>query len=372
MGVCDDPEVNCDVCFEVLIGDCLATITLSLGLTPSTLFFFRLIDKSGREYDFTATTDISGDFIIPKDQLPDDLITQFAGDFELQIFSDSGRTILVIVVQNSINYNCVLLVQQLSGQNQIPLPKNACQVLLDSLSESNLNTCILPDYDFSDTDVTDNLTAQQQTDLIALLCAALSSLTCLQLNDNITGLTITQRNFIQRVNPLKTGQTTSFHIGDDGDLEDGRGVDFLTLDCNNEFGNTLRFTNTIGTQDMTGIGGALVDYVIDHSTGLGWSRVINVATVWVFNIDNALADTRNGFSDWRLPNINELTTIIKRDLTTSRLLYTPFNVSVGLLDSSTTVAGSTPNRQVYSLLTGGIAARSKGATANSIYVRNHY
>jgi len=124
MGVCDNPSVNCDVCFEVLIGDCLATITLSLGLTPSTLFFFRLIDKSGREYDFTATTDGSGNFAIDKTQLPDDLINQFAGDFELQIFSDSGRTVLVSIIQNGTLYNCTLLVQQLSGSNDITPPSD--------------------------------------------------------------------------------------------------------------------------------------------------------------------------------------------------------------------------------------------------------
>lgn len=139
MTVCDNPEVNCDVCFEVLIGDCLATITLSLGLTPSALFFFRLLDKSGRKYDFTATTDVLGDFTIDKTQLPDDLINQFAGDFELQIFSDSGRTTLVIVVQNSTGYNCILLVQQLSGSNNITPPDpiffNTKSILLDGFDE---------------------------------------------------------------------------------------------------------------------------------------------------------------------------------------------------------------------------------------------
>ena len=119
MAVCDNPVVNCDTCFEVLIGNCLATITLSLGLTPSTLFYFRLIDKSGRAYDFTATTDSSGDYTIDKTQLPDDLINQFAGDFEVQTYSDSGRTVLVTITQTYV-YNCVLLVQALSGQNSIP------------------------------------------------------------------------------------------------------------------------------------------------------------------------------------------------------------------------------------------------------------
>ncbi len=122
MGTCFDPQVNCDTCFEVLIGDCLSDIDLSLGLSPSALFFFRLIDKFGATYDFTATTDVLGDFTVPKDQLPDDLINQFAGLFILEVYSDSGRTELVNIVQNSITYDCVILTQELSGSNQLTPP----------------------------------------------------------------------------------------------------------------------------------------------------------------------------------------------------------------------------------------------------------
>lgn len=44
-----------------------------------------------------------------------------------------------------------------------------CELINEGLSETQKNTCILPNFDFSDTDVTDNLTAQQQADLITLL-----------------------------------------------------------------------------------------------------------------------------------------------------------------------------------------------------------
>ncbi len=47
-----------------------------------------------------------------------------------------------------------------------------CDALLASLTEDEKNSCILPAYDFGDTTVTDNLTPQQETDLIALLCVA--------------------------------------------------------------------------------------------------------------------------------------------------------------------------------------------------------
>ena len=50
---------------------------------------------------------------------------------------------------------------------------------------------------------------------------------------------------------MKTGQTTSYRTGDDGDLEAGRNVDFTTLAENNPFGNTNRFTDELGGQTYT-------------------------------------------------------------------------------------------------------------------------
>ena len=45
---------------------------------------------------------------------------------------------------------------------------------------------------------------------------------------------------------LKTGQTTIYATGDDGDIQAGRDVDFFTLAVNNPFGNTYRFTGING------------------------------------------------------------------------------------------------------------------------------
>ena len=47
---------------------------------------------------------------------------------------------------------------------------NDCSTLLANLTAVTKNTCILPTYDFTDTDVQSNVTTQQQTDLEAWLC----------------------------------------------------------------------------------------------------------------------------------------------------------------------------------------------------------
>jgi hypothetical protein len=94
---------------------------------------------------------------------------------------------------------------------------------------------------------------------------------------------------------MKTGQTTSYRTGDDGDIEAGRDTDFFTLDSaplHNNGAATInttinRFTDELGGQTYAN------DIVLDWSTWngstlLGYSRV-NIATGnnWEQAIDNS-------------------------------------------------------------------------------------
>ncbi len=116
MVFCNDITPTCDVCFEVLYGECNDVLTISLGLDASTTFFLNLTDKFDIVTPLTVTTDGSGDFTITQTW------TQFFGDVEVEIFSDSGRTIPIVFIQNSIVYHCVILTQELSGSNNITPP----------------------------------------------------------------------------------------------------------------------------------------------------------------------------------------------------------------------------------------------------------
>jgi hypothetical protein len=124
---------------------------------------------------------------------------------------------------------------------------------------------------------------------------------------------------------MKTGQTVSYRAGDDGDFEYGREVDFLTLPSNNVFGDTFRFTDELGTQVFAN------DIVIDHSTDngieiLGWRRTEGPSsTSWNNAIDGALLVTVGVFDKWRLPNINELKSLMNI-ANTKYLDYFPFNI----------------------------------------------
>jgi hypothetical protein len=148
---------------------------------------------------------------------------------------------------------------------------------------------------------------------------------------------------------MKTGQTTSYRTGDDGDFEAGRATDFFTLASNNPFGNTNRFTDELGGQTYTD--DIVIDWsTFDGTTVLGWRRTDNGTNFnWNDAIDEALTVSVGSYtSGWRLPNVNELSSLINW-ATIRPLEYAPFFVSApagvgtfaGSLFSSTTNRNTT-------------------------------
>jgi hypothetical protein len=105
---------------------------------------------------------------------------------------------------------------------------------------------------------------------------------------------------------MKTGQTTSYRTGDDGDIEAGRATDFFTLASNNPFGSTARFTDELG--GSTYANNIVIDWsTYNGATVLGYRRTLNDANVnWNQAVDGALAVSIGTFTTgWRLPNIYE-------------------------------------------------------------------
>lgn len=125
---------------------------------------------------------------------------------------------------------------------------------------------------------------------------------------------------------MKTGQTTSYRTGDDGDLEAGRATSFTVLASNNPFGNTNRFTDELGGTTYT------KNIVIDWSTYdgtnvLGYKRTETNVTSggWNNAIDTCLAISITGFTTgWRLANFNEFNNILNLGYS-NPLGYTPFS-----------------------------------------------
>lgn len=144
---------------------------------------------------------------------------------------------------------------------------------------------------------------------------------------------------------MKSGQTTSYRTGDDGDIEAGRLTNFTTLAENNPFGNTNRFTSELGTQTYTN--NIVIDWsTYNGSTVLGLHRTaIATGNTWNQAIDNCLAFSVGTFtSGWRLPNMKEIYNFVNFANDPSFFLnYFPLNIaSVGRLywSSNTNVSGT--------------------------------
>lgn len=116
---------------------------------------------------------------------------------------------------------------------------------------------------------------------------------------------------------MKTGQTTSYRTGDDGDIEAGRATSFLALDVAPTHNNgaatinttTNRFTDTLGGQTYTN--NIVLDWATwNGATLLGWRRTQNASDItWANAIDACLALNVAGFTPWRLPNREEYQSI---------------------------------------------------------------
>lgn len=194
-----------------------------------------------------------------------------------------------------------------------------------------------------------------------------ASFTSQEINDDSTQA---QRDNLQRIIPIKSGQTTSHESFDDGATELGRGSTFFVLDDNNLFSNTNRFTDEDGLQ----VYGA--DYVIDHLTGLGWKRTVQASNNFETQLSVADALTFATFSDWRVSNAKELVCIASFELD-EQWDYSPFDITVATnnaLWTSTTRSVSSSARGIYFRVDlPNMAVNINKTTAQGALVcRNHY
>jgi hypothetical protein len=175
--------------------------------------------------------------------------------------------------------------------------------------------------------------------------------------------------FLTSAKLMKTGQTTSYRTGDDGDLEVGRNVDFFTLAENNPFGTTDRFTDELGGSTYTN--NIVIDWsTYDGSTVLGWRRTSNGVNInWNDAIDGALAVSIGTFTTgWRLPNSYELYLIIIMG-SLRGLNYAPFNINANdIYWTSTTSHPTTTSAYTIANASKVIAATAKPGTSGLRYI----
>jgi hypothetical protein len=175
--------------------------------------------------------------------------------------------------------------------------------------------------------------------------------------------------------PLKTGQTTSYATGDDGDLQRGRLVNYTTLPYNNGFGTTDRFTDVLGGQTFTS------NIVIDWSTWDGGTDVLGFILSSKSTLNLGIQDwatwiagqpyTTDGFGDWYITNAREMLSIFDYGGTHGLgdyPFYQGFTGDDNFYTSTTyhmnTAQAFYKDRYRTNLLTG-----TKGTTRKTIFVR---
>ena len=151
---------------------------------------------------------------------------------------------------------------------------------------------------------------------------------------------------------LKTGETVNYGTGSDGQVQSGRGTSWLVMSENNMFGNTNRFTDTLGGSAYAN------NIVLDHQsrdplTGqlLGYDKSdVVTARTWAAMLTYANTKTVAGYSGWRLTNDRELTNL-RREGSNYSWGYAPFNwFGAGVMDyawTSTTYHLSPANAYLW-------------------------
>jgi hypothetical protein len=172
---------------------------------------------------------------------------------------------------------------------------------------------------------------------------------------------------------MKTGQTTSYRTGDDGDLEAGRATSFTTLASNNPFGNTNRFTSELGTQTYTN--NIVIDWSTYNGTNvLGYKRTATNTTSggWNNAIDTCLAISIGTFTTgWRLANVNEWNNIMNRELA-NPIGYSPMSSFIFTASSHTSSTYKlVPSVYSWAIASNGtIIAKDKNENSSCLAVRN--
>lgn len=157
----------------------------------------------------------------------------------------------------------------------------------------------------------------------------------------------------------KTGQSISYRTGDDGTYETGWWKNHSLAD------NLTRFILKAFSGDVV---------TLDRATGLMWAKDGNgagcnngAADTWNNVIDYCEALSFAGFTDWRVPNVHELASIIDHSIVSPCVLSTYFsNTVLSTYWSSSTRINITTQAWTAEFVTGYISTNIK---TNNHYLR---
>lgn len=93
--------MNCNCCFVDYIAKCNLAITVYAQLAPLSDYTWVIRDKHGNLYQGEFTTDSNGFWEIPVDQLPSGLLTQYSGEFKLEVYDTGCKPLKFKIAQEA-------------------------------------------------------------------------------------------------------------------------------------------------------------------------------------------------------------------------------------------------------------------------------
>lgn len=96
--------MNCNCCFHDFIAKCNESLRVYAQLDPLTDYIWVIKDKFGNLYQGEFLTDADGFWSILVEELPAGLLTQYSGDFTLQVQSSGCRPVKFKIAQE---YDCI-------------------------------------------------------------------------------------------------------------------------------------------------------------------------------------------------------------------------------------------------------------------------
>lgn len=96
--------MTCHNCFSDFIVQCPDEIRVYAQLQPTTMYTWVITDKFDHQWSHEFTTDADGFWIIPIDQLPAGLLTQYSGHFKIEVIDQDCKPIKFKVASE---YTCI-------------------------------------------------------------------------------------------------------------------------------------------------------------------------------------------------------------------------------------------------------------------------
>lgn len=95
---------SCACCFQDYVAKCETQLTVYAQLTPLTDYTWVITDKFDKKYQGDFTTDADGFWSIPVDELPAGLLTEYSGQFTLEVMDSGCKPVKFKLAQQ---YTCI-------------------------------------------------------------------------------------------------------------------------------------------------------------------------------------------------------------------------------------------------------------------------